>query len=113
MDRFAPCPFCRFQIPEFSEVCGNCHNEVGWHGGWPYDPEVAEQKWAYTGLIWRGWPWKTHILLIAGLLAYMEFANRDNPNQGIAILAILGVFIALITGAIIYAIRWLYVRARY
>jgi hypothetical protein len=111
MADFAPCPYCGFRIPEFSSVCGHCQREVRWHGGWPYSPEVAEQKRAYSSLIWRGWPWKSHSLIAAALLGARLMVDPPLEMPWETVFGF--VFIFVLMGLLIYPIRWLYVRAKY
>ena len=117
MADFAPCPYCGFRIPEFSSVCGHCQREVRWHGGWPYSPEVAEQKRVYSSLIWSGWPWKTNIFITVALLGarLMVDPPLDMPRDPIEVVS--AIIVVLMLGALIglpiYVYRWLYVRAKY
>lgn len=118
MGGFAPCPYCRMQIPELSEVCGYCQREVGWHGGMAYAPDVAAQKLNYTALVWKGWPWLWHVAAVAAFLGTNWIINgadsaRFQSLNGLFGLAIIFLMFMIAFAVPIYVFRWFYVRAKY
>lgn len=112
MADFSPCPYCGFQIPELSEVCGHCQREVGWHGGFAYKPEEAAQKWTYTNLIWDGWPWLLHLGLTLALVALTWFSSPETRN-GIGQLIFNFIALGVVVAMPIFAFRWIFVRIKY